>query len=91
MNEFDPSTSYFDLITVEEKIRRASTFKDTNCYYLVHYACCREIFNKDKHKLIKDRRLAKVAKELIESAEEQIEARGGENKIEEPQPIENFA
>ncbi len=64
MNAFNPSTSYFDLIPVEEKVR---TFSNAfpNFYFLVFYACCREIFNKDKHMLIKNLKRVKEADQLI--------------------------
>jgi hypothetical protein len=75
MNEFDPSTSYFDLIPVELYVRDFSK-ELPSVYSLVHYACCREILNKDKHKLIRNLRLAKDAKELIQSAEEKTKVRG---------------
>ncbi len=90
MNALDPHTSYFDLIPVEAYVRLYS--KDfPRIYNLVHYACCREIFNEEKHKLIKDLRLAKDdAEQLIQSAEEKTKARG-ENDIEKLQPIANFA
>ena len=79
MNAFDPSTGYFDLIPVELYVRSLSK-ESPNVYNLVHYACCREIFDKEKHKLIKNLRLAKEAKELIQSAEDQTKTRG-ENEI----------
>ena len=53
MREFNARENYFDLIPVELYVR--STSRDfPNIYNLVHYACCREIFNGFKHKLIKN-------------------------------------
>ena len=45
MNEFDPKENYFDLIPVELFVRsKSEDFQ--NIYNLVHYASCREIFNR---------------------------------------------
>ena len=53
MNRFDPKENYFDLMTVDIDVRKNSE-NSPNIYSLVHYACCREILNSEKQKIIKN-------------------------------------
>jgi hypothetical protein len=60
-----------------------------NIYNLVHYACCREIFNKNSHKLIKNLQQAKQDNQPNLSDDEESKNRGV-CLAEKLQPIENF-
>ena len=48
LNEFSQDEKFYKLFAAENKIRYLSA-KFMNCYYLVIFACCREIWLEDKH------------------------------------------
>jgi hypothetical protein len=88
MNAFDSKSNYFDLIPVELYVRTYSG-EFPNIYNVVYYACCREIFNQDSHKLIKTLQQEKKDDQPNLSDDEESKNRGV-CLAEKLKPIENF-
>ena len=77
LNEFAKAKNFYKFLNVEAKIRALSE-AFPNSYSLAFFACCREIYDRDRHQgFLKGTKVQEKYQETpIEEGEEKIGARG---------------